>query len=132
MKYPLFLIATAFFILKLILFKIKKIEISRLSNLFIVFSGLIFVITAFLNNYWLGGTIMKYKIFDCYILIWFITLLIKLLENKKIDFLLILGLFSILFSGSLGTNDGLSSHFLFYAVFIFLGIHHNFTFQIKI
>jgi hypothetical protein len=123
LMYPLTMIIVTFFILKLNLFKFREVTKSRLSNLFKIFSALIFITTVIINDYWLGGTSIVYQILNCYILIWFITLLHQLLENKKIDFILLLGLLSVPISGALGTNNGLSAQFLFYAVFIFLGIY---------
>jgi hypothetical protein len=123
LMYPLTMIIVTFFTLKLNLFKFREVTKPRLSNLFKIFSALIFITTVILNDYWLGGSSTKYQILNCYILIWFITLLHQLLENKKIDFILLLGLLSVPISGALGTNNGLSAQFLFYAVFIFLGIY---------
>jgi len=123
LMYPLTMIIITFFILKFNLLKFREVTKSRLSNLFKIFSALIFITTVIQNDYWLGGTSTKFQILNCYILIWFITLFHQLLENKKIDYILLIGLLSVPISGALGTNNGLSVQFLFYAVFIFLGIY---------
>lgn len=120
---PVIMIIVTFFTLKLNLFKFMDVTKYRSSNLFKIFSALIFIPTLILNDYWIGGTSNSQRILICYIIIWVICLLNQLLENKKIDVLLIFGLLIVPLSGAFGSGNDPSKQFIFYAVFIFLGIY---------
>ena len=123
LMFPLLLLFISFFTLKRILSKIKAEEKSRYLTLFKTISALILIVIVFINHYWIGGTGSENKILNSYIFIGIAVFLNQLLENKKIDFILLLGLLSVQISGAVGTNNGLSAQLVFYGGFVFLVIY---------
>ncbi|MFT6748093.1 MAG: hypothetical protein ACJAZ2_002451 [Glaciecola sp.] len=123
LMYPLILIFSLFLILKFNLFKFKKETVLKFSNLYKYFNVLILIVITELEYYWKGGQDSEYQVLNCYIFIWFGALLSRYLDNKKVNVILFLGLLSVPFAGSLGTNNGLSAQFLFYGAFVFVGIY---------
>ena len=124
LKYPLLLIIGLFTAIKLYLARSKKKNKSLVHKLFLVIGILIFIITVTQNKYWLGGAGFHYRVLIPYIFIGVLAFLDRLLENKRIDYVLVLSLLAIPLAGAIGTNNGLSAQVLFYGVFIFLLLHY--------
>ncbi len=74
------------------------------------------------DQHWLAGTTRKYQILDAYILLWLIVYLHQFLIKNRPPQTWLFGLLLLPVCGAIGTNNGLSSQFLYYGVFIFLGI----------
>jgi hypothetical protein len=120
---PLILLFISFFRLKRFLSKPGIKKKSWYLALFKTISAIILIAIVLLNHYWIGGSGTKYQILNSYIFIGVAVFLNQLLENKKVDFILLLGLLSVPTSGAIGTNNGLSAQLLFYGVFVFLVIY---------
>lgn len=95
-----------------------------LSIMFKVLGILIFLAFIIQNEYWKGGTLLKYKILIPYIFAVVFALLNRSIEAKKLNLIILLGLLSVPIAGAIGTNNGLSAQVLFYAVFVFLMIYY--------
>ena len=76
------------------------------------------------NQYWQGGTAYKYIILVPYIYVVLFAFFTKLLNNKKVDYVLLVTLIGLPLVGAIGTNNGLSGQVLFYGVFIFMMIYY--------
>ena len=111
-----------FTLLKAVAYFTKKDLKAKSENLFLFLSLASYFWLAYVDQHWLGGTSRKYLILDPYILIWLIVYLHQFFRDRRSNQLLLLGLLCLPICGAIGTNNGLSSQFLHYAVFIFLGI----------
>lgn len=124
LKYPLTFLILVSFLLRYFWTKIRLKSAIESEVIFKIVGLLTITFLIIRNDYWKGGTKVTYTMLFIYILLGTFAFLNGLLEKKRQDLILILGLLAIPIAGAAGTNNGLSAQVLFYGVFVFLTIYY--------
>ena len=120
--YLFLLIIALFIICKSYQSFIKNAISHYLPSIFIGVTMTLLLWLGYVDQHWLAGTTRKYQILDAYILLWLIVYLHQFLIKNRPPQLWLFGLLLLPVCGAIGTNNGLSSQFLYYGAFIFFGI----------
>lgn len=123
-QYPGLILFIGFVSVKILSIKgsIKRKGLGLVLYKIIGISVLLYVV--YKNQYWQGGTRYKYIVLVPYIYVVLFAFFTKLLEKKKVDYVLLIVLICLPLVGAIGTNNGLSAQVLFYGVFIFMMIYY--------